>query len=51
MMGRGAKALQIALCDDEEVYHEKIKELIKQYKQLHSDRTLSLSFFLPEENL
>ena len=37
--------MQIALCDDEEVYHEKIKELIKQYKQLHSDRTLSLSFF------
>lgn len=37
--------MQIALCDDEELYHEKIKELIRQYKQLHSDRTLSLSSF------
>ena len=37
--------MQIALCDDEETYHEKIKELIGQYKQIHSDRTLSLSSF------
>ena len=37
--------MQIALCDDEELYLEKIKELIRQYKQLHSDRTLSLSSF------
>lgn len=37
--------MQIALCDDEKAYHEKLKELISQYKQLHSDRTLSLSFF------
>ena len=37
--------MQIALCDDEEIYHEKIQNLIGQYKQLHSDRTLSLSSF------
>ncbi len=35
----------IALCDDEETYHEKIKELIRQYKQRNPDRTLSLSSF------
>ena len=37
--------MQIALCDDEETCHEKIKELITQYKQINSDRTLSLSSF------
>lgn len=37
--------MQIALCDDEKTYHEKIKELIREYKQIHSDRTLLLSSF------
>ena len=37
--------MQIALCDDEKTYHETIKELIRQYKQLHPDRSLSLSSF------
>lgn len=37
--------MQIALCDDEETCHEKIKKLITQYKQINSDRTLSLSSF------
>ena len=37
--------MQIALCDDEEIYHEKIQNLIRQYKLIHSDRTFSLSSF------
>ena len=37
--------MQIALCDDEGIYHEKIQNLIRQYKLIHSDRTFSLSFF------
>ena len=45
IIGRRIEALQIALCDDEEIYHEKIQNLIRQYKLIHSDRTFSLSSF------
>lgn len=37
--------MQIALCDDEIIYHENIRDLIRQYKQIHPERTLSLSSF------
>ncbi len=37
--------MQIALCDDEEICHETIKELFRQYKQANPGRTLSLSSF------
>ncbi|MDO5305189.1 MAG: DNA-binding response regulator, partial [bacterium] len=43
--------MQIALCDDEETYHEKTKELIRQYKQIHPDRTLFLSSFFSGKEL
>lgn len=43
--GKGNEALQIALCDDEITNHEKTEDLIRQYKQIHPDRTLSLSSF------
>ena len=47
----GDHALQIALCDDEITNHEKTRELIRQYKQIHSDRTLSLSSFASGKEL
>ncbi|MDO4165830.1 MAG: LytTR family DNA-binding domain-containing protein [Eubacteriales bacterium] len=37
--------MQIALCDDEKAFHETIKLLISQYKQINPDRSLSLSSF------
>lgn len=43
--------MQIALCDDEITNHEKTRELIRQYKQIHSDRTLSLSSFASGKEL
>lgn len=43
--------MQIALCDDETAYHETIKELIRQYKQMNPDRSLSLSFFSSGQTL
>ena len=43
--------MRIALCDDEEAYHEKTKELIRQYKQIHPDRTLFLSSFFSGKEL
>ncbi len=45
------RALQLALCDDEQTYHETIKELIRQYKQANPDRSLSLSSFLSGKEL
>lgn len=47
----GEQALQIALCDDEITNHETVRELIRQYKQIHSDRTLSLSSFASGKEL
>ena len=47
----GEQALQIALCDDEITNHETVRGLIRQYKQLHSDRTLSLSSFASGKEL
>lgn len=47
----GDCALQIALCDDEMTSHERTMELIRQYKQSHSDRTLSLSSFTSGKEL
>ena len=47
----GDHALQIALCDDETTNYETVRELIRQYKQIHSDRTLSLSSFASGKEL
>lgn len=47
----GGESLQIALCDDEITNHETVRELIRQYKQIHSDRTLSLSSFASGKEL
>ena len=43
--------MQIALCDDEETYHETIKELIRQYKWTNPDCSLSLSSFSSGKDL
>ena len=43
--------MQIALCDDETTNYETVRELIRQYKQIHSDRTLSLSSFASGKEL
>ncbi len=37
--------MQIALCDDETEYHQTMKDFIKQYKQIRSDLSLTLSSF------
>ena len=47
----GDYALQIALCDDEITSHERTMDLIRQYKQIHSERTLSLSSFTSGKEL
>ena len=43
--------MQIALCDDEITSHERTMDLIRQYKQIHSERTLSLSSFTSGKEL
>lgn len=43
--------MQIALCDDEKSCHETIKNLIGQYKQANSDRSLLLSSFYSGKEL
>lgn len=45
LIRKGAKTLQIALCDDEKTCHETIRDLIGQYKQANPDRSLMLSSF------
>lgn len=48
---KGAKTLQIALCDDEKSCHETIKDLVGQYGQANPDRTLLLSSFYSAREL